>query len=192
MNSWQQLITLTLTPTVVILVVGFLIRKFIEQTFKRDLEKFKIELERKTFKQYEKFSWINQKRSEVITGLYRKLVEAKDQTGALVHIIQIGGQNLPEKQKHVIKSYNDLNKYFHKNRLFLTNNVVCKTQELVEILGDIISKFEQSQLGNKEYKPDKTGLWHEASKDIRNKVPPLLQALEKKFKEIIGMNEDES
>jgi len=189
---WQQLIGLIVAPVVVVGAVAFLLRGIIAQSFARDLQRYKSELEKENFEHRERFSIIHQRQAEVISTLYGKIARTKAITADLVGIFQQGGQSLIEKKKKASDIYNDMGSYFFENRLFLPYATAEKTEKLVMAIRDVLIEFDTAQLGNDEYKPDKTGLWGQAYKRLRDEVPPILKELEDEFKNLLGFIEDRS
>ncbi|MCD4829276.1 MAG: hypothetical protein K8R90_07630 [Candidatus Cloacimonetes bacterium] len=128
---YQQLTAMILTPTIVVLVVAWLLRKFIDQGFKRELEQFRIRLESESSQHLMRFSLIHQKRAEVITELYKRLASSKMMLIDLVHPLQFGGQNLDEKKQKTAKTYDQFFIYFQENRILCSAPLV-KTILLAE------------------------------------------------------------
>jgi hypothetical protein len=56
----------------------------------------------------------------------------------------------------------------------------------------VLIDFDTAQMGNDEYKPDRTGMWIEAYKRMRDEVPPILKELEDEFKDLLGFIERRS
>ncbi len=185
---WQQLIALTVTPALIVGAVAWLSRRLINQAFTRELERFKSELESKNFEHREKFSLIYQRRAEIICGLYSLLVKAKRLVGDLVAPFQRGGQSLPEKKQKVADAYNEAASFFYENRPFFTKETVDKVDKLLDTLSSALIDFDTAQIGE-DYKPDDTGLWMQSYKSVRDDIPPILDALESEFREILGFIE---
>lgn len=186
---WQQLLALTLTPTLVIGAVAWLLKGFIGQEFKRDLARFKGDIDRENFEKRERFSLIHQKRAEVITGVYSRLVKTRSLVADLVAIFQSGGQSLIQKKQKVAEVYNDAASYFFENKIFLPKATAEKTEALIDELKKALIEFDTAQLGNDEYKPDDSGLWIKAHGRLNENIPPILEELETQFKEILGFIE---
>lgn len=191
-NYWQQLIGLIVTPVVVVGAVAWILRELISQGFKRDLQKYKFDLENQNFILRQKFSVIHQRQAEVIANIYGKIARAKAVTADLVGIFQQGGQSLPDKKKKASDIYNEMSAYFFENRIFLPRKTAEKTEKIVMGIRDVLIEFDTAQLGNKEYRPDSTGLWVQAYKKLRDDIPPLLDDLEDDFKKILGFIESNS
>lgn len=189
---WQQLLALILAPTLVVGAVAWLLRGLVNQGFKRDLERFKSDLERENYERREKFSLIHQRRAEIIAGLYSRIARTKGLLEGLVGIFQQGGQSLTIKKQTVADAYNDAASYFFENRLFLPRETATKAGALLEALRHALIDFDTAQMGNEDYKPDPTGLWVQAYKSVSKDIPPILEELENEFKDILGFIERSS
>jgi len=99
---------------------------------------------------------------------------------------------LIEKKNKAADIYNDMGSYFFENRLFLPHSTAEKTEQLVMAIRDVLIDFDTAQMGNDEYKPDRTGMWIEAYKRMRDEVPPILKELEDEFKDLLGFIERRS
>jgi hypothetical protein len=186
MDYWQQLIAVIVTPVLVVGAVAWLLRKFFERGFQRDLEMYKSELARANHEHQTKFSLIHQKRADVIADLYGRLAKAKGLLGDLVGLFQPGGQSLPDKKKKVADAYNEASSFFFQHRLFIPESTAVKVEQVLDAMREAFYSFDTAQMGHDEYKPDQTGLWVEAHKAVRDKLPPLLGELEEQFREAIG------
>ena len=190
MEFWKQLLALTLTPTLTVVAIAWLIRKLFESGLQRDLERFKSELESKRFEHQTRFSLIHQKRAEVLSNLYSRLACAKSLLGDLVAIFQPGGQLLPEKKKKAADSFNDASSYFFEHRIFLNKTTAIQVEEVISAMREAFVAFDTSQLENVEYRPDSTGLWMESYNNVRDKISPLLSELEMEFRKTLGFIEE--
>lgn len=188
---WQQVLALTLTPALAIGATAWIIRKLLEQGLQRDIEKFKSQLELERFEHQTRFSFIHQKRAEIVSGLYSRLARTKARLGDLVAIFQPGGQTLPDKKRVVAEAYNDASSFFFENRIFFTESTALKVEEVLDAMRGAFYAFDTAQRGNEDYKPDTSGLWMESYKNVKEKLPPLLSELEGQFRETLGIIEGE-
>jgi len=188
-SYWQQLIGLIVAPVVVVGAMAWLLRGIVSQSFARDIQRYKSELEQQNFEHRERFSTIHQRRAEVIATLYGKIARTKAVAADLVGIFQQGGQPLIEKKKKATDVYNDMSSYFYEKRLFLPRATAEKTEKLIMTIRDVLIEFDTAQMGNVEYKPDQSGLWRQAYQRLRDEVPPILEELEDEFKDLLGFIE---
>jgi hypothetical protein len=189
-SYWQQLIGVIVAPTVVVGAIAWLMRGMLSQGFARDLENHKSELAKADFEHRERFSLIHQRRADVIATLYGKIAKTRSVAADLVGILQHGGQSLMEKKRNTADVYNDMSGYFYENRIFLPNETAEKTEELVTAIRHSLIEFDTAHMGNDEYAPDQSGLWVQAFKRLRDEVPPILEGLEREFRELLGYMEE--
>ena len=190
MEIWEKILVLTVTPSAVIAAVAYIVRKLFDRGLQRDLEKYKSDLELQRFEHQSKVSLINEKRAEVIGILYGRIAKARRLMAQLTHIFQEGGQSLVEKKKQTADACNKADNYFNEHRIYLNQNTSEKLDLVFEKIKSAFISFDIAQPGE-EYKPDQTGLWRESSKEIRKELSPLLEDLEREFRDLLGMGEKE-
>ncbi len=185
MELWQQIVALILTPTMIVGALAYLISKLFDRGLQRDLEKFKSELDVKRFEHQTKFSLVHEKRAEVIANLYSRLMKARRLMAQLTAVIQWGDQSLTEKKKRAADACNDANDYFNEHRIYLNNGTGAKVEAILEKMNSAFIDFDTAQPGT-EYRPDPSGLWMQANKQIKDEFPPLLEELENQFCQVLA------
>lgn len=186
----DQVIQLILTPTLIVGALAWLLRSFFDQSLRRDLARFQNELESRRFEHQTRFSLIHQRQAEVIAGLYSRLAKARRLIAQLVALFQPGGQNLLEKKRRVADACNDADEFFNENRLYLAQDLAARIEELLGVMKGAYITFETAMQGD-EYKVDSTGLWKQANEELKEKLPPLQQVMEARFRSILGVIEGE-
>lgn len=189
-SYWQQLIGVIVAPTVVVGAIAWLMRGMLSRGFARDLENHKSELARADFEHRERFSLVHQRRADVIATLYGKIAKTRSVAADLVGILQHGGQSLMEKKRKTADVYNDMTGYFYENRIFFPYETSDKIEALVAAIHHSLIDFDTAQMGNDDYAHDPSGLWVQAFKRLRDDVPPILEELEREFRELLGHIEE--
>jgi lipopolysaccharide export LptBFGC system permease protein LptF len=190
MEYVYEIIKIAFAPAAVIAGVTYLLKLYLESYSKRDLEKFRLqlnhELEKSLFEYQTKFSFYHQRQTMVIAELYSLLVDASSKIHSLTHIVQFSGEgSLKERKKNTADAYNKLVDYYSKNKIFIEKNICNKLDELIKLLRDALIEFDVAQGGDK-YEPDDSGLWIKSFTTIQEKVPPIKQELEEYFREIVS------
>ena len=186
MDFWQQLAAIIIAPSAVVTAVAFLIRQYFAASFNRDLESFKSELGTKAFEYQKRFSLIHDRQAEVVAGIYSRLVRAQRLLARLVGMLQPGGQSLIQKQTDVLAAFNVADEFFAENRIYFEESTAAQIDDVLRKMQDAYFKFDSSQFGNDQYKPDPSGLWKEAFEISRDAIPPLLKDLRREFKILLG------
>jgi len=188
MELWQQILALTLTPTIIVGAIAFLIRSAFDRSLQRDLERFKSELGIQRFEHETRFSIVQERRAEVIANLYGYLAKARRLMAQLTSIIQINPEPLLEKKKRAADACNVADEYFNEHRIYLSRETSAKVEEVLELLKSAFIDFDTAQNGD-EYKADPSGFWRKAYSQVKNELPPLLEEMEVQFQEILGIKE---
>lgn len=190
MEFIYEIIKVAVAPSLVIAGVTYLLKLYLESYSKRDLEKFRLqlnhELEKSLFEYQTKFSFYHQRQTMIVAELYSLLIDASSKIHSLTHIVQFSGEgSLKERKKNTADAYNKLVDYYSKNKIFIEKNICNKLDELIELLRDALIEFDVAQSGDK-YEPDDSGLWIKSFTTIQQKVPPIKQELEEYFREIVS------
>lgn len=175
------------------LIVGgavWLIKRISEQLLFRDLEKFKADLERESFKFRTRFERLHGERAEVIKDIYKKLVKAQRSMHLLVQPFELTGE-IPkqEKTKIAAEDANDFIFYYGENKIFLEESLVKEIDKLQKIFQDVWEGFQYAQYA-RDYDKDSVQKWHEAWKKISEEFPDAKKLIESKFRKILGIEED--
>ncbi len=189
MELWQQIVALTLTPTLLVGALAYLLRALFDRGLERDLERHKSELAAQLFEYQTKFSVIHEKRAEVIAELYSRLARARRELAQLTAALQPGGQSLHAKKQQAADACNEAAEFFNERRLYMDLKTSEKIDRILETMKSAFYDFNTAQQED-EYKPDPSGLGVQASKQVRDDLPPLLRELEGQFQNILGIVEE--
>jgi hypothetical protein len=186
MEFWQQILVLTLTPTVVVTAVTYLLRKLFERTLSKDLERFKSDLQIKQAEFQTRFSALHEKRIEIIGELYARLVRATQSASDLVELFQYEDRvkTLPSKKVDAFDSMSELDNYFQALRVYFDTVICEKMDSLIKGTHRSIGLFSLGQRGE-TYQGDDTGTWQKAWEKMEKEVGPIKTELEKQFRELI-------
>jgi hypothetical protein len=156
----------------------------------RQMESFKNELRRASFEHETRFAKAHEKRAEVIAELYRRLVEATSAFGSFASPFGFSSDPSKEEQaKTAGAAYQELSEYFRPNRLFIEEDLCTKIEEMLQNLREVFHLMgsEAKVAQGQRPPPKEESYWDKAEDIMRKNVPPILKALEKEFREIIGI-----
>ena len=184
---WVQILVVALTSsaftTGMLAMLLFAGKSLIERWLARNLEKFKVDLQLAAFEHQTRFTKLHEKRTEVIAGLYKRLVQIQYSLDSLAKEKEIPifePEKVKDKERIARESLVEFGKYFVDHRLYFTESL-CGT----------IEKFH-SQSGE---------AWRELlivnwSQDERMKsildrlakqIPSLRREIEKEFRKMLGV-----
>ena len=168
----------------------YIIKQFIKYSFSKDLEKYKSELQIEAISFKTTFENLHLQRAEVIKTVYEKIVTTQIDFESLIRPFQATGEpNEEEKVKKAAQSYESLQNYFHKNKIYFN-------KELAEQLQTLLSKFLEVWRSFNKPRVDTHGnihrdldawdrAWQKLNKDD---IPPFLSKIELEFRKILGID----
>jgi len=189
MDLWPQLLTLILTPAIIVGALTFLLKGVITRAFDRDLETFKGRLQAQLVEFQTRFSIIHQKRTEVIGELHSLLVDCTEAVSDLVSLIQFVDSvtTLPQKKSEAAKSLDNLRAYHRKHRIYVDAEICTRVDTLLDGAAESFRRLVLTQQGEM-YTSDKSGQWLAAWKKMRDEIEPLMKNLEERFRKQLDAN----
>ncbi len=199
MEIWQQVLTLTLTPTMVVALLAYLgkglldtqIRKDLaafkaglDSQINRDLAAFKTSLNQALFEHQTRYSILREKQALVIGELYSKIAHVSSRLAGMIHIFQPGGVNVQERISEVASLAQDMQDYFSQHEIYFDDSTCTMIDQMNGVLHSVYTSFSVSQTGE-TYGPDESGLWRGANKEFKEKCVPLKQELRREFRAIL-------
>jgi len=142
------------------------------------------ELHTKLFEFQTKFSLYHQKQASIIGEVYEKLSEAEMYVSHSVHPIQFDGTPAAEKADEADEKCVDLARFYNRHRIYLDEDVCQKMDSILAAMRKSVVKLSVSQM-----EPAGAGdvqMRSEAWKVMENEVPPIKEALERKFRQILS------
>lgn len=174
-----------------IIIVGasWVIKKYFEKMFDKDLEKFKSDLEKQSIKFRIRYEKMHSERAEIIKELYKKIV----QTFRAFHSYMNPFQNDPESQekkgKEASVCANNFTDYYEENRIFVDENLAKEIDKLSDVLKKAWVEFEISRF-NKTNKISYVENWNKAWKIISEDTPTIKTKIEEEFRKIIEIENE--
>ena len=164
-----------------------IVRKLIEQFFSKDLEKFKIELEKEAIKYKKQFDILHTERAVVIKEVYKLIVRTQRAFASLMCPLQLAGEpSQEEKTKILIDKYNELATFFLENRLFFDETLALEIDRLLSKFLDIWNRWNYAKEYNSKKIP-KIEEWGKIWDEVKDEIPKIEKSIEQKFREIIGI-----
>lgn len=187
-----------ITNAVLLAVLGFIARSIISQALSRDIERYKtrlqathdVELERlrndlrlKEIEYETKFSKLHEKRANVISELYKKLVEAERSLSTYAWPgPHLGGFSNKENFNRAWKDSSEFSNYFNENRIYLNRTLCSKLDRLDTGLSGVIGSVVGAEHSDQEIHDAWLDGWNKISKEI-----PLLKSdIENDFRILLG------
>jgi len=168
--------------------VFLIIRKLIEQFFSKRSEKFKAELEKEVIKDRTRFETLHAEHIAVIKEVFNRIVKTHSAFLSLVNPL-LNKPTLEERVKQLTEEYNYLVDYYTTNRILFGEGLARDIDELLKKFKDIwdtmcfVKYLEEKGIQN----PNPNKEWLGAWRGVKNEIPPIIESIEKKCRDIIGI-----
>lgn len=171
---------------------SWVIKKYFEKLFDKDLELFKSNLEKQSIEFRIRYEKLHSERVDVVKEVYKKIVKTHKSFSLLMNPFQqVGDSTEEEKGNEAAKNANELTEYYEENRIFFDEKLSADIDSLLLEFKESWSEFSGSRV-SKGLKDNKTMLnqWNKAWKQIQEKVPVIKKQLENEFRIIFGVKYD--
>lgn len=174
--------------SIIITGASWVIKKYFEKIFDKDLEKFKADLEKQSTGFRIRYEKMHSERAEVVKVLYKKIVRTYRAFHSYMNVFQ-GASEPPqeEKGKEASKCANDFTDYYKENRIFIDENLAKEIDKLSDAFKKAWVEFEISRF-NKTNRPSYVENWSNAWKIISEETPVVKNKIENEFRKILGIN----
>lgn len=168
----------------------FIVRLLIQQFFSKNLERFKADLQLDAIRHKARIETLQVERASVIKEVYSQITATEDAFSSLMKPLQEAGEARPEdKEKILVTEFNKLSGYYSKNRLFFQESLAKEIDGLLLKFRDIWIDWRAAKgFGKSEY-PD-VEKWAKTWDKVKDDIPPIKTLIEKRFREIIGVERD--
>jgi hypothetical protein len=204
MEVWQSVLLAMTGNTLMLAVLGFLGKSFVNNLLTKDIKKFEIELKGKSDTAIARlknelemaklehqviFSKLHEKRAEVIAEVYKRLAEAHGEVASFLAIFQWAGE--PSHKEKYVTAYNrtvEFYRFFDQHRIYLPEELCKSLDSFTKALrsptiklGTYI-KIEDPIPNTLE---ELHNAWVEGWKSMEEDIPRARQALEEEFRKIL-------
>ncbi len=197
---FQEILALVLAPTLIVGAAAYILRTLFQQGLQRDIEKFKArlqnehntaqatlqtQLQAQLFEHQARFSTFHAKQSEVLGKTYELLFDPYEHIREYVHPLDVNGPPSQEKLEQIVAEFNELTGFYHKNRIYLPENICTKMDSLLREMKSALHQNVQARRW--ELPGTSIELWQNSWLVMENRVPPLMTELEQEFRQNISL-----
>ncbi|MBI5195283.1 MAG: hypothetical protein HZA10_03055 [Nitrospirae bacterium] len=166
--------------------VAWLARSLIKNFIDRDLEKFKLNLEKMAFEHQIRFSKLHEIRAQIIAELYGRLYEFHWAVCAFLRDFHKENKNdKTHRVQEIDKKSYEFKDYFDKHRIYFTENICSKVDELVDALYSAYVPLEVTDSDDDNL----IKVWGKCADTVRKQYPAIRSSLESDFRKILGVIE---
>jgi hypothetical protein len=203
MELWQTIIAAIVGNTLVLSVLGWLAKSFVEKLIQRDSKKFEIELKAKvdaslehykselqlkTIEHQIKLSRLHDKRAIVIAEFNSLLAEVMWEAESFLSPMEFAGEpSKQEKHAAAMNKLSDFFRYFDKHRIYLPQKLGQSAEAIaLEVRQHVIRfgvylRWDDAALMDHTRK-EKEAAWLDGWKLIKERIPTLRGELENEFR----------
>ena len=191
MSALQDVARLIVMPVSIVTAGAWVLRSAINHVLARDVGRFKDQLAAAAKERETRFTILQTRRAEVIETLYGKLFVFMAATENFVAPIGYSSDPTKEEQlKTVAEAQRDFRAYYMRNRIYFSETICEGIDNLFKTIVPKLTTFGFTlALADKhpEHGKDKLDAWNEAWNSMQERVPPIMQAIEADFRELLGV-----
>jgi hypothetical protein len=152
-----------------------------------EIERFRSDLRIAAFERETRFAGLHERRAEVIAELYKRLARMHQRFDSYLSPLQVGDEDAhSEKGKEAATCANDFFDYFNESRIYLDGPLCAEIAELGV-------KVRRAWVDFNVPPDQRRGLrWLDVWNKFGEDVPPLLRRIEKRFREMLGVEDEDT
>jgi hypothetical protein len=206
MDTFYSVLAFVGGSTALLAAAAWLIRAVLKHGLSRDLEEFRSHLQSTAALQTEQLrhelrlvasdvekrsSLLNEKRAQVIAELYRKLADFLSSAQSFAALAEWGGEPSKEDKAKVLgEKAADFFTYYQHHRIYFSEELCERLRSLFDTVHGPALKFRmwmnyKEKGGNAALRHDEA--WNEAWDVLQRDVPPILNAIEREFRVLLGV-----
>lgn len=154
------------------------------------MERQRLRLGAEAFEHETRFAKLHEKRADVVERTYSLLVRTHRDFQAMTSPREFaGGPAKEEMMKIAVKSANSFQEYFQEHRIFLEADLCTRLDSFNNKLSEAYGALLRSQDPKRAALDRAQGedRWLKARKVVQEEMPELLQAIERSFRELLGV-----
>lgn len=204
----EELVRFLGGTAIAIAAMAWLARSLISHFLAKDVESFKLRLQSESTFEVERLrhslrlvasehekqvQLLHERRAEVIAELYAKLKEFVGAATSFAALIEWQGEPTKEEKAVALGSKAfEFRRYFEMKRIFFSNDVCSKVDAVFEEIHSTSIKYRiwlaHSKDGGGSVYEQLDAAWNEAWASMKDKVPPLVAAVEAEFRSLLGVS----
>lgn len=203
----QEIIKFLGGTALVLAAVAWLVRSLVAHVLSRDIELFKERLQAQSAVQLERLRHelrlvaaehekrihlLQERRAHTIAELHSKIMDFLAAAESFASLMEYSGEpSKREKARLLDEKAGEFHKYFLRNRIYFSEDVCEKVETLFREVHDssvgLSIWLAKGEKGAGDYSTQINEAWGEAWRAMKDKVPPLVKAIEAEFRELLGV-----
>jgi hypothetical protein len=152
------------------------------------IERYRAQLRAEGYEHEVRFARLHERRVEKIDDIYRKLVDAERAFGSWTHPFQQAGEpTMDEKGQAAAAAANELRATFLYSRIWLDADLCARIAELDRELYHLFIDFTTYRQDDPRTQAERSKSWIAAFTKMQDEIPPLREAIETRFRDMLGV-----
>lgn len=152
------------------------------------IESFRAKLRAEGLEHEIRFARLHERRVDVVAELYEKLVDAERAFASWVSPMQEAGEpSKSEKGKAAGEAGNALRTFFLRNRIWLDEALCAQIADIDKRLFGTSVRYTMYHPEDSSTRTEYLEQWQKAWHDVQDDIPPLREAIERRFREMLGV-----
>jgi hypothetical protein len=157
----------------------------------KDIERFRAQLHAEGYEHEIRFARLQEKRVDVIAGLYRRLVDAEDAFTDWVHPLQEGSNEVQaEKVAKVAEAGREFSSTFRYARIWLEEDLWERIESVNRKLVEVWVEFGDPNIKAALGQPERMKTWMKSWKTVTEDIQSLRREIEGRFRTLLGVTPD--
>lgn len=210
---YEEILKILGGATILVAIVGWLIRSLIVHLLSKDVETFKLqlsaandleleklrsELSKQLIEHEVKFRRLDEKIAEHLTIIYQRQLAVYEGVSSYIKLIESGDEpSKDEKLERLVSANNEFNDYFYPNRVYVAPKLFTKIKSLADSLSDIANEFTQKRRRdesgrrpiNNDDDADEDDYWTKAFNEIELKSKPMFTEMLAEIQSRLGITD---
>lgn len=152
-------------------------------------------MERASHEHSVRFQHLHAERADVVKRFYDKLVHLDDHLSATLRFLQLEGDDLEAKVRHLGSLFNDLRQYFLPNRIFLEEDLCVLIDKILDSVKGIfydltvhpVNPLDANYQIDRALLQERHAFWEKARAIHKNEITELKKKLEYEFRKLLGI-----
>jgi hypothetical protein len=185
-------------PATLVGIVSYASKQVFNNYLNKKLETYKSQLDKAFYEHQIKFSKLHEKRAEIISELYIKLIDAQISLKYFMSPIRFGKVDEVKFESETMEKWRAFMNYFSYNEIFFNVTTCERINSMIHLILDIWGNHELNKMsienikdfpkGSKDERVELRQRRKEIHEILENKVPEIEKLLKDDFRTIIGVN----
>ncbi len=184
---WQEIVTTLGLSTLLVSAVSWLARSIVTQILNKDIEKFKLELQKEAFEHQIRYRRVDEKVADALCRVYGRLHPFVRAVKSYVAEFERSDEPSKEEKRQIVaNAQREFKECVRDSRLYIPESLYERTATLAQKLAQITNDFARGlrRQGRGVVTEDS---WAKAMEDVEREAEPLFSDIVATFQKRLGV-----